>query len=259
MVEGNSSLGSEWKKAVSSICSKKQDHVSSPNQALQYNDILSPLLPTEIWRLIFELVDWPTFLALHLVSKTTQRMIQNIRGGSILLGYLQSVVTEELPTFATLKTLRWRRSPDDLSFMKVGIPSIEKALEDASKFKDPKPVFVPMLSARELRRIFFRLKKKRSYSNTGVSFRETIDRFVVYYLEQTDQFAIVKISTTRSGAMGLHDTRLQVEDFYSIGDIAEILVPVRCYHVEFKQQEIFFSFLKATKEPLTMSAVNTTN
>jgi hypothetical protein len=59
--------------------------------------------------------------------------------------------------------------------------------------------------------------------------------------------------------MGLHDTRLQDEDFYSIGDIAEILVPVRCYHVEFKQQEIFFSFLKATKEPLTMSAVNTTN
>jgi hypothetical protein len=139
-------------------------------------------LPTEIWRLIFELVDWPTFLALHLVSKTTQRMIQNIRGGPILLGYLQSVVTEELPTFSTLKILRWRRSPgtkkkkrrfsykplivlstDDLSFMKVGIPSIEKELEDESKFKDPKPVFVPMLSARELRRIFFRLKKKVNF------------------------------------------------------------------------------------------------
>jgi hypothetical protein len=44
--------------------------------------------------------------------------------------------------------------------MEVGMPSIEKELEDESKFEDPKPVFVPMLSARELRRIFFRLKKK---------------------------------------------------------------------------------------------------
>jgi glyoxylate carboligase len=82
----------------------------------------------------------------------------------------------------------------------------------------------------------------------------------VYYLEQTDQFAIVKISTTRSGAMGMPDTRLQDEDFYSIGDIAEILVPVRRYQVEFKQQDgIPFSFLKSTQEPLAMSAVNTTN
>jgi hypothetical protein len=43
MVEGNSSLGSEWKKAVSSICSKKQDHVSSPN-ASRTNVVFQSLL-----------------------------------------------------------------------------------------------------------------------------------------------------------------------------------------------------------------------
>lgn len=73
------------------------------------------------------------------------------------------------------------------------------------------------------------------------------------YVEQMDQFLIVRVVTQRAGCMGINDTRSQEETFYTFGDTAEIFLPATRYEVEYKGDRIFSRSLRCLPDRLLLS------
>ncbi len=161
--------------------------------------------------------------------------------------------------------------------MKQGKADIEIVLDNEAKDQPAVPLFVPMISSKELRRIYKTLRQNVSYyysnticynlfgseiftnlnckrdqsfyNSTGVSFRGSKDEFYIYYLQQADLFAVLKTQSTRQGAMGMPDTRTHEEFFYYNGDCMTIIVPARKYRIEYRGRNLISCELESLDQP----------